>query len=137
MKALIARVASLLILLTTLAACDRLADSGRNFAVRALAEEVNKQTPMMVDQQTEFFEAVASDSQLQYHYRLVNYAGSEINTEHFKDNMRKQLRETTCNNKDLKPLLTLGASVSYHYFDKDKQAVADFAVTPDDCGASS
>ena len=51
--------------------------------------------------------------------------------------MKKQLYSSTCENEKLKPLLSLGAGVSYHYVDKNSEALVDFLVTPEDCKAGA
>ena len=129
----------LLVVTFLLVSCDDVGDAvsnkAQNFAVSTLAEEVNKKTPQMVDQETELYKAVAVGSNLQYHYKLVNYSKAQLDTAFFEQNMKKQLYSSTCENEKLKPLLSLGASVSYYYVDKNAVALVDFLVSPEDCKA--
>ena len=129
----------LLVISFLLASCGEVGESvsskAQNFAVSTLAEEVNKKTPQMVDQETELYKAVAVGSNLQYHYKLVNYSKDQLDTAFFEQNMKKQLYSSTCENEKLKPLLSLGASVSYYYVDKNAVALVDFLVSPEDCKA--
>ena len=124
-----------------LVSCDNVGEAvsnkAQNFAVSTLAEEVNKKTPQMVDQETELYKAAAVGSNLQYHYKLVNYSKAQLDTAFFEKNMKKQLYSSTCENEKLKPLLSLGAGVSYHYVDKNSEALVDFLVTPEDCKAGA
>lgn len=100
--------------------------------LQQVAELVNQQAPMMIDQETRLDGADAGSQVLTYNYTLLNYTAGNMDRNKFTQALRPTLLKSGC--KTLEPLLSEGVDVQYIYRGKDKGEVATLRLTGADCG---
>jgi hypothetical protein len=89
----------------------------------------------MVDAETELLPAQGAPGMLIYNYRLVKYSVSQLDHQKFAAGAKQKVTQGVCNQPDMRDdFLKKGVTLRYSYFDKDKQHIATFDVTPADCG---
>ena len=99
----------------------------------ATAKIMNKQLPIMVDDDTRLDQAVSEGEKFQYQYTLVNYKADELDGAKLKGILQGQLLKQTCTSRNLKSLIKRGATVSYYYAGKDKKKVMSVDIQPSQC----
>ena len=99
----------------------------------ATAKIMNKQLPIMVDDDTRFDQAVSEGEKFQYQYTLVNYKADELDGAKLKGILQGQLLKQTCTSRNLKSLIKRGTTISYYYAGKDKKKVMSVDIQPSQC----
>ena len=94
---------------------------------------LNKETPRMIDKETQLYKTLARQGELIYQYIMVNYPAAYYNSNQRISNFKPILRSKTCNSR-LKSFLENGVSITYQYYGKDRKHIATFTITPADCG---
>ena len=101
----------------------------------AIAAEINKSVPVMIDKETELMPVTGAPGMLIYNYRLVGYSVKQLDPRRFAAGAKNRLAETACARSETRDeFLKKGVTLRYSYFDKDKQHIATIDVTPADCG---
>lgn len=96
------------------------------------ASEINKNCPMMLDEETRLDNTLAlPDKVFQYNYTLVNWGKEDIDTLEFKKIMEPQILNITKTNPQLEIIRKNEASLNYYYKDRDGKYVCTISVTPD------
>jgi hypothetical protein len=104
-------------------------------SLNRLAVQINRGVPVMIDKETELLAAVGTEGMLTYNYRLVSYSVSQLNASKFAAGAKERVTQGVCNRPETRDdLLKQGVTLSYAYFDKDKQHIATIDVLPADCG---
>lgn len=96
-----------------------------------IAAEVNKKAPMMVDKETQLVKATGGSNTLTYHYKMVNYAATDMDKKKFDGAVRTALVNSAC--PSIKPLLNAGINVAYEYVGKDNQKISTVSLSSSDC----
>ena len=100
-----------------------------------IAAEINRSVPVMIDQETELLPAVGAPGMLIYNYRLVSYSVTQLNASKFAAGAKERVTQGACGRPETREdFLKKGVTLRYSYYDKDKQHIATFDVTPADCG---
>jgi hypothetical protein len=100
-----------------------------------VAAELNRAVPVMIDKETELLSAAGSEAMLIYNYRLVRYSVSQLDAKQFATRIKPGVTRNACNRAETREeFLNKGITLSYAYFDKDKQHIATIDVTSADCG---
>ena len=103
--------------------------------LRKVAAEINRSVPVMIDQETELLPAVGAPGMLIYNYRLVSYSVAQVNASKFATGAKQRVAQGACGTPETRDdFLKKGVTLRYSYYDKDKQHIATFDVTPADCG---
>jgi len=103
--------------------------------LRKVAAEINRSVPVMIDQETELLPAVGAPGMLIYNYRLVSYSVTQLDARKFAAGAKQRLTQGACGTPETRDdFLKKGVTLRYSYYDKDKQHIATFDVTPADCG---
>jgi len=97
------------------------------------ANEINKNTPLMLDKETQLLTAIPLDNALQYHYKLINMQLATINMDQFKNYIAKQIPSFACTNPNTKQLIDKSIRLDYVYYDKDTKYVITYSVDKDSC----
>ena len=101
----------------------------------AIAADMNRSVPVMIDRETELTVVEAYDGMLIYKYRLVPYSVSQLDHEKFAASARGRVAQLACNQAETRDnYLKKGVTLRYSYFDKNQQHIATVDVTPADCG---
>lgn len=100
-----------------------------------IAEGASTELPIMVDEETEFYEVTAAEALLTYHYRMVNYRADDLDPDAFADAIRDEAQQKLCTTPQTRdPLLKKGVTVRFSYFGNEGDLIASFDTTPADCG---
>ena len=103
--------------------------------LKAIAAEINRSVPVMIDPETELMPTTAEYATLIYHYRLVKYSVSQLDREKFAAGAKQRVTQGACNRPETRDdFLKKGVTLRYSYFDKDQKPIATIDVTPADCG---
>lgn len=100
--------------------------------LKEVALELNKQTPMHIDEFTRLDSAAAiGKANLTYYYTLHNLDKTEVNLDTVNKYVRPGLIENVKTNPDLKIFRDNKITMAYRYFDKHREFVTEISVTPD------
>lgn len=100
--------------------------------LKKAAVEVNKQTPLQIDQYTRLDSASSRGKEhFIYYYTLVNTLKSEVNLDTVNKYVRTGLIDNVKNNPELKPYRENNITMNYRYYDKEGEFALEIAVTPD------
>jgi hypothetical protein len=101
----------------------------------AVAAEINRSVPVMIDEETELLPCQAAHAMLIYNYRLVKYSVTKLDHQKFAAGAKQRVTQGACSRPETRDgFLKAGVTLRYSYFDKDKRHVATVDVTPADCG---
>ena len=97
-----------------------------------VAKELNKQTPVQVDQYSRLDSVSAiGKTNFRYHYTLFNLNKTDVNLDTVNKYIRTGLIENVKNNPSLKIYRDNKITLDYKYYDKKGEFVTEISVTPD------
>ncbi|WP_268225387.1 hypothetical protein [Sinomicrobium oceani] len=97
-----------------------------------IVKEMNKQTPMRVDEMTRLDSVAASGSSgIVYYYTLPDTEISEINADTINKYVRPVILDNVKNNPGLEPLRKKKVTMDYRYYDKKGEFIEEVSVHPD------
>ncbi len=100
--------------------------------LNALASEINKSCPMMIDQETQFDNAIAMPGKVfQYNYTLVNIVKGTVDTLEIKNYIIPRATRNIKTSPDLKYQRENKIALKYYYKDKNGDYLFSFTLTPD------
>jgi hypothetical protein len=104
-------------------------------ALNAVASELNKSLPMMVDQNTELMHVGAGEhGVIVYHYRLLNLDAWKENPRDLVDRLRPDVVTRVCATPATSDgLLRRGVKMRFAYVDRHRYQIAAFDVSSDNC----
>jgi len=108
-------------------------DLSSKINIQKVCSELNLNLPMMLDAETEIYTTIGFDNKIQYHYRLVNFLVSEVDTNSFMPVIRQNIRNSSCSAKESRKLLDAGITMEYVYHDKNKIEVSRYTLKEVDC----
>ena len=98
-----------------------------------VASEFNKPCPIMVDEETQLDNTIATpDNTFQYNYTLVNILKEEFDIQIFEETMRPLLLNNAKTNPDLKSFRDNKVNMAFYYKDKDGVFLCRISITADD-----
>ncbi|SNZ00359.1 hypothetical protein [Flagellimonas pacifica] len=96
------------------------------------ALELNKQTPMQIDQFTRLDSAsTKGKTNFIYHYTLVKIEKSEVNLDTVNKYIKSDIVDNVKNNPDLKIFRDNEITLDYKYYDKNGELSIEISVTPE------
>ena len=104
----------------------------------AVANEINKKLPVMVDDTTRLNQVKSDGKMLSYKYTVTNIRVTEMskeNVDEFKEQMYVILKNGICNSK-IASVLNDGASFKYIYYDTKDVEIASLSISRADCDVS-
>ena len=100
--------------------------------LKSVALELNKQTPMKVDQFSRLDSAsTIGKTNLIYYYTLTEIEKSEVNLDTVNKYIRPNIIENVKNNPDLKIFRDNNITMDYKYYDKNGEFATEISVTPE------
>ena len=100
-----------------------------------VAAELNRSVPVMIDAETELLPVEGVAGMLIYNYRLVSYSVTQVDGQKFAAGAKPRVTQEACDRPETREdFLKKGVTLRYSYYDKNKQHIATFDVTPADCG---
>ena len=97
------------------------------------AETLNKDLPMIIDEELRFDRVEAKKNKMTFHYTLVHLTDKDISAEKLKSLLYEDLKSQACAEKDFKVLLKKGMLLDYHYVGKDKNDITTFSFEAKTC----
>lgn len=125
----------LIIVLTSAFAVKKLffTDSAFDKQLKLLSTEINKTTPVMVDQNTRLDRTETKRGEVfLYHYTLVSMEKGNFEEDGLKEFLRAQILDNIKNNPDLQFFRVQGAAMTYSYKDKNNAHLFDITFTSED-----
>jgi hypothetical protein len=95
--------------------------------------QLNKHTPLKLDEETRLDEVSGKGKILTYEYTLINYAKADLDLEILKSNIAPVVTGGACAEASMKPLFDSGVSVHYHYKGKAGESLMMIKVATADC----
>ena len=100
--------------------------------LKKVAVEVNKKTPIQIDQYSRFDSASSKGkTNFIYYYTLFDLEKSEVNLDTVNKYVRPNIIENVKNSPDLKFYRDNNITVGYRYYDKNGIFVTEISVTPE------
>jgi len=100
--------------------------------LKSAALELNKQTPMQVDQFSRLDSAsTKGKTNFIYHYTLIDLEKSEVNLDTVNKYIRPNLIENIKSSPELKVYRDNNITMDYKYYDKSGVFVTKISVTPE------
>ncbi|CAH9019394.1 hypothetical protein [Candidatus Nitrosacidococcus sp. I8] len=101
--------------------------------LHAIAEEMNKMLPRVVDQDTKLTLVEAKEGELIYDYDKINKNADEFNSHEFIDLMKPKAIDLACHSYDLEAYLGHGVNLHYMFYGKDHKLIGGVLVSQLDC----
>jgi len=104
---------------------------GGNSKLKAVAQDLNKKGPQLIDSETRIDSTTAAGDTLVYHYTLVNLTKQDttVNFEGAKAYIQKQAQANFDTNTKMNELREMKVKLKYEYSDKKGQPLFDFTIT--------
>jgi len=93
--------------------------------------ELKAHYPMMVDSATRLDAVKADTGRLHYHYTLLNASVDELDADATKSALTPVVQQQANSMSFLKLLMEKGATIAFHYADKDGREIAVIEVPAD------
>lgn len=113
--------------------CANTSKNDLSLVLQGSVKMINKQLPIMVDSDTKLLKTSSDTSTLIFHYVLVNYLSTELDTAVLEQNLRPMLIQQTCTMPNMKPVLDQRGSISYSYNGKDQKQIITINVDKSSC----
>lgn len=99
-----------------------------------IANDINKDLPMMIDRETMLVTVTPLDDALVYNGVLVNISSQRIDSRQFLLSMKRILTNSVCSEPNMRAfVLNDGVSLHYSYSGNDHIHIGQVAVSPADC----
>lgn len=96
--------------------------------------ELKPHYPMMVDSATRLEAVTADANRLHYHYTLLNASVEDLDVDATKSALIPMVQQQARNMSFLKLLMDKGATISFHYDDKDGKEITVIEVRAEEQG---
>lgn len=101
-------------------------------AMMAMASEINKSCPLMVDAETRLDNSTAmTNNTFQYNYTLINVEVETVNPEEMKGYLEPYLIDMVKNNQQMALFRKLKTTINYSYKDKAGKFLFMVSITPE------
>lgn len=101
--------------------------------ISGIVAEINADLPTMLDDETRLDSAVGGDNLITYHFTLVNYSSSDIDSQLFHENVLPEIQSNICASPDVKKLLEKGLTLKHLYNGNDNRFVGEVITELADC----
>jgi len=124
---------AVLLLLSGMVACSP--DLSSKDTLQKVADQVNKDLPKKIDDDTELTKTEALQGILVYNYRLVNIEAGQVDNAKLESAVRPKITQGACASQEIKDTFFKNkVTLRYSYHDKDGGLIGNLDVTPANCG---
>lgn len=125
-------IVAIIVFLITLYASKSLFKNNLESELKNAAMELNKQTPIKIDQFTRLDSVTTiGETNFMYYYTLTEIKKSEINLDTINKYIRPTIIENVKKNPDLKTYRDNHITLDYKYYDKNGIYTTEISVTPE------
>lgn len=96
--------------------------------------QINSQTPMMLNSETQMSNALALGKTINFTMRLINTSSKQVNANELSKYAKGNLNDIACKSKATKNLIDLGVSFVYIYFGNDDRMITRVVINNYHCG---
>ena len=108
-------------------------DGNFNAVLMQTADELNRQLPYMVDEETRLDTTPGYNMEFSYYFTLFNYSSNEIDKDAFYTQMRPSLVNQVCTSSELESFVNNGVTIRYVYSDTEGREIAQISISPSNC----
>jgi hypothetical protein len=113
---------------------DEMGKAGDAKVMAAVAKEMNKSLPVMVDRDTELYSVAGFEKMITYNYRFINVSANEFPSEKVLTTFKPQFISSACASPEIRnTFFKSGITMRYTFSDKDKKPITSFDITLADC----
>ncbi|HCP54268.1 MAG: hypothetical protein CMK72_05785 [Pseudomonadaceae bacterium] len=96
--------------------------------LKKIAGEINSQTPVQLDEETQVMSVIALQQTITFNMRLINYNLSQVDPKNIAKAARENLNHTVCQSKATRDLIDLGVQYAYLYSGNDGKLITRVVV---------
>lgn len=104
-----------------------------SFELTKTAAMLNKNGPVMLDEETRFDSVTAFSSYIIYNNTMINYSVEQLDTSQFTTLLQYIVIKPLCSNKDLKAFKEYGVTMVYRYLDKSGNFISELSKDMSSC----
>lgn len=93
-----------------------------------MAGEINSQTPIQLDQETQMMSVIALQKTINFNLMLSNFKASQLDAKAVEQMALENLNHTVCRSNANRVLIDLGVKYIYHYFGNDEKLVTQVII---------
>lgn len=102
-------------------------------ALKNIADRLNANLPVMVDDETRLDSAEVGDNRFKYNYTLVNYLSVDPEAEAITAELLPAVKWSACAEESMRVFFENSVSAVYHYYDTDGELIKSITIMPADC----
>ncbi|NVK24285.1 MAG: hypothetical protein HWE10_05110 [Gammaproteobacteria bacterium] len=122
---------TMLVLLLT--GCQLTSEPSVMDLLRQSSNDLNKTTPLMVDQETQLDSTYVLPNKFVYKYTLISYMRENLDAEKFYNTILQQVTAYVCSSPDMQFFVDNNVDVGYSYYDMDNVYITEAVVKTADC----
>jgi len=96
--------------------------------LKKMAGEINSQTPVQLDEETQVMSVIALQQTITFNMRLTNYNLSQVDPNSIAQAARENLNHTVCQSKATRDLIDLGVQYAYLYSGNDGKLITRVVI---------
>ncbi len=97
------------------------------------AAELNKKTPMLIDEETRLDSAATFGNTFIYNYTMVKYSADQLDVKLFDKIIHENVIATICTNPGLKAFIDLEVIMVYRYLGKNGNYISEQSFDTKNC----
>lgn len=113
--------------------CKEFSEEQLGLILESMVLETNKSLPLMADAETRLDKSSSKGKTLSFHYTLINFMSSMVDSEQFMAAMIPNIVKRMCGNSTFRAYLEMGANFKHTYRGKDQMEIATIPVVKSDC----
>jgi len=102
-------------------------------SLKQTARELNLQTPVKLDEETEVMSVIALQKTITFNMRLTNYSASQADPSIVLKTATENLNHTVCLSEATRDLIDLGVKYRYQYFGNDGKLITRVLISEYNC----
>ena len=104
-----------------------------NKKLEEIAVNLNKSTPIMLDQYTRFEEALVMEgNKFRYRYTVLNTSNPDSLVEHGLESLKENIGKEFSSNPDLRIFKENNVTIEYVYNDENGRTIRSLQIVPED-----
>ncbi len=101
--------------------------------LKKMAVEMNSQTPINLDEETQMMSVIALQQTITFNMRLTNYSSSQVDSASIAQSARENLNHTVCLSEATRFLIDHGVQYAYLYNGNDGKLITRVVINKYHC----